>query len=429
MILNKFRFLKSFTVLAVSSLMLMGVIVFSEEVGVKNYNPSISFTKWEETRAIWIDKKDYLKGQDYLKKLLDDLKAANFNVVYVCSQFGGYVAYPNSEYFPQHPEYKAYDALQFMTEEAHKRGLKIGSWTEYGFYTYHTPDATKDKSMGPTLDKHPDWVSIDRNGMKYIHNVQWGDFYALCPVNPGSQDLLINLYCEMIKKYNFDGIDLDRIRFGNVDFCYCPYCKETFKKETGLELDKISKDSEEYKKVTQWRKDKLTDFVRRLSEKLRATKQNIEITSAVASPESIDVYCQDWTKWAEMGYIDALSPMLYGANIEPAVKQCLELVGNEYPMFYGISCDENPPDMVVKQINFLRSIKTKGITFWYAGKVSDDLPVLKAGVFKDTIPPYKFKGIKAKAKPSKELEQKAQEQKGLEPGQIQKSTEPGQKTK
>jgi len=417
---NRKNLFRNFKVSFFSGLMLLCAIVFAEELVKKNDNPLTPFNKGEETRAIWIDKKDYLKGQDYLKKLLDDLKDANFNVVYVCSQFGGYVAYPNSAYLPQHPEYKAYDALQFMTEEAHKRGLKIGSWVEYGFYTYHTPDATKDKSMGPTLDKHPDWVSINRDGMKYIHNKDWGDFYALCPVNPGSQDSLINLYCEMIKKYNFDGIDLDRIRFGNVDFCYCPYCKETFKKETGLELDKISKDSEEYKKVTQWRKDKLTDFVRRLSEKLRTTKQNIEITSAVASPESIDVYCQDWSKWAEMGYIDALAPMLYGSNIESAVRQSIELIGNEYPMFYGISCDENPPDMVVKQINFLRSIKTKGITFWYAGKVSDDLPVLKAGVFKDTIPPYKFKGIKAKAKPSKELEQKAQEQKGLEPGQKMK---------
>ena len=76
--------------------------------------------------------------------------------------------------------------------------------------------------------------TIDAKGNKYLHNPTLGDFYTLCPSNPRSHEILGQLMVEMVTKYPVDAMHLDRIRYPEAHFCYCPYCKEHFPKETGV---------------------------------------------------------------------------------------------------------------------------------------------------------------------------------------------------
>ena len=140
-----------------------------------------------EERGIWLDKSDMFKPKDQVAKLFDDLQAANFTTVYVNTQFKGGVAYPGSAFLPLAEQAKSFegDALAWCIEELHRRKMRAEAWVEYGFYSYHTLDATKDKSQGAVLDMHPEWCALDEEGNRYIHIPNGGTSSPSAPPSPG----------------------------------------------------------------------------------------------------------------------------------------------------------------------------------------------------------------------------------------------------
>src|SRR5688572_5244566 len=191
----------------------------------RQLDPKLQFTHPPvESRGVWIPSNDLLGPRDVLLKKLDRLKAANFNTVMIDCWFRGCTAYPGSEVAPQYPKFDGADVFAIALDEAKHRGLRVEAWVSYGFYAYFTPDASKDKSMGAILDKHPELAAVDAKGQKRIHR-SFGDFYSMCPANPESHKILGRLIQDVLAKYPVDGIHLDRIRFPEADFCFCDYCK------------------------------------------------------------------------------------------------------------------------------------------------------------------------------------------------------------
>ncbi len=346
-----------------------------------------------ETRGVWVDKSDVYKGKDYLIEMFDKITSANLNAVYLPTQYKSSVIYPNSKYLPQDEAAKKIDPeiLQWMIDEARKRHLFIEAWPEYGFYAYHTPDATKDPSKGALLDKDPELAAIDINGTPYLHNEQWGDFYSLCPSNPKSHEIMIGLYIEMISRYPFDGIDLDRIRYPTKDFCFCPYCKEHFNADTGFELTADTLKKEEIlDKFYEWRKEQLNTFMRKLHKEIREARPEILISSAVWTPDQVDEKGQDWETWLKEGYIDVAIPMMYWKNIEPGVTESIKLVEDPRRVVCGISAEANSSEILANQIELCREQGTGGVIIWYLGKLGDDLDFLRTGVFRDRTCPFTY---------------------------------------
>ncbi|MCD6386551.1 family 10 glycosylhydrolase [Candidatus Sumerlaeota bacterium] len=360
-----------------------------------------------ETRGVWVDKSDVHKGKKYLTEMLDRITAANFNAIYVATLYKGYVIYPESKYLPQDPEVKKFEIeiygtvakleekkidrsmIKWIIDEAHKRHLFVEAWPEYGFYSYHTPNAKADKSRGVLLDKHPELTAIDINGQPYLHNPKWGDFYSLCPSNPESHEILINILVETITRYNFDGLNLDRIRYPTKDFCFCAYCKEHFKQDTGFELTKANlQKSEVQRAFYEWRKTQLNQFMEKLYKRVRQVRPDILISADVWVPEQIDEKGQDWPTWLNKGYIDVVIPMMYWANIEGSVNASLRLVSDSHRLLCGISAEVNSSQALAEQIHLARKKKTGGVVIWYLGKVGDDLEFLKSSVFKYPARPF-----------------------------------------
>ena len=335
-----------------------------------------------ETRGIWVDKRQLLEGEEYIEDLFAKLKEANFNAVNLCTYFQGHVIYPDSEFLLQHPEYTEKDYLDMAINLARKYDLEVYAWMEWGFYGYHAPDITKSDTLGPIFDKHPNWLSIDRHGNYFIRNPQWGDFVPMSPVNYDAQDFLIDIHVETIKKYPFDGIDLDRIRYGTGDFCFSDPVRILFLRDTGIDIREMEKGSAEEALFTEWKQAKLNFFVEKLATALRDTRPDIRITSAVAPPYRIDELGQDWPTWAEYGWVDGLSPMLYGRDIGDQAERAQDLVPENFAMLYGLSCD-NEPEVLEQQIRKVRELGAKGVVLWYAGTVEKHLDHLKNTVFSE----------------------------------------------
>lgn len=345
---------------------------------------SYSKNTQKKVLAVWFDKSELALGKDSICNLLDKLATAHINQINVNCYFRGYVSYPDSKYLPQYPDFVGSDPIKLVIEEAHKRNMKVFAWIEYGFYAYWTPDATTSDTKGIVLDAHPDWASIGKDGSQYLHHTAWGDFYLLCPNNPNAQNFLIDLLIEMITKYDFDGVDLDRIRFASKNHCYCQTCQNEFEKLFNLKLSRINHKSKDYQKVIAFRKYTLTKFMDKLSFSLRRIKPNIIISSAVVHPDTIDEFGQDWVEWLKLGYLDACAPMLYQKKIDAPVNKIISLTENKYPIYFGIACDSNSPEVVKEQIELLYQLEKenkldfRGLTFWYAGAIKDDLPVISS---------------------------------------------------
>ncbi|MCX7626182.1 MAG: family 10 glycosylhydrolase, partial [Candidatus Sumerlaeaceae bacterium] len=241
-----------------------------------------------EFRGIWLPGRDILVSTDSLMRKLDNLARANFNAVFPDAYFRGYVIYPNSKYLPQLPEAKSTDPLAVIVQEAHRRGLQVHAWLEYGFYAYHTPDATKNASMGPWLDAHPELLSVNAKGERYIHNPAWGDFYSMCPSNPRCHELIANIAAEILERYPVEGINLDRIRYAGETYCYCNYCKEHFKKDTGIDLVAFAKGSQEEKRFLEWKRAQLVKAVETIRKRVKGVRPNVILTSYVVPPAEKD---------------------------------------------------------------------------------------------------------------------------------------------
>jgi uncharacterized lipoprotein YddW (UPF0748 family) len=338
-----------------------------------------------EIRGVWMAPKEMLLPRGQILRKLDQLKAANFNAVLIDAYFRGYVAWPGSGILPQYPEFKGEDPIAFLIDACHQRGLQAHLWMEYGFYAYFTPDATKDKSMGKFLDDDEDLLSIDADGHKFVHR-SFGDFYSLCPSNPDSHDLLAKLCAEAVTRYpQIDGLNLDRIRYSGPDYCYCDYCKEHFRADSGIELKKFAPGSAEAEKFLQWKREQTAKAVQHIVKAVRderADLADLPITSYVVGPSEMNNMAQGWDLWANRGLLDAVAVSMYGADIRPALSRATELLhGDTRRLVAAISCEQKTP-VYVTNIEVSRGGHAIGQFTWHLGELGDDdVDSLKAGPY------------------------------------------------
>ncbi|MGC8842066.1 MAG: glycoside hydrolase family 10 protein [Candidatus Sumerlaeaceae bacterium] len=334
-----------------------------------------------EFRGIWLPGKELLATTEAIARKLDAIARANFNAVLPDAYFQGYVIYPNSNYLPQLPAARGGDPLRSFIEKAHKRGLEVHVWLEYGFYAYHTPDATKDPSKGPWLDAHPELQSVSAKGDLYVHNPAWGDFYSMCPSNPRCHELIANIAAEILERYPVEGINLDRIRYAGESFCYCDYCKKHFKEDTGIELVEFKKGSQGEKKFLEWKRQQLVKALETIRKRVKSARPEAVLTSYVVPPAEKDNKAQPWDLWAKERLLDAIAVSMYGRSIVADAERAVKILGNDKDVLLAaISC-EVPSSAYLENIEKARRYAPLGQITWYSGQVDDDLEGLLSGPY------------------------------------------------
>ncbi len=201
------------------------------------------------------------------------------------------------------PPFPAYDPLEFMVEEAHKRNMELHAW----FNPFRALTDAK-KNPNPAnhyTKKHPDWL-VTHGGKGYLN-----------PGLPEAREYVIKVIMDVVKRYDIDGVHID-------DYFY-PYTIP------GVEFN----DAAAYQKYKQhftnrgdWRRNNVNLFVSTLSANIRTTKPHIKFgispfgvwrnasqdpagSATRAGQTCYDDLCSDVTLWAEKGWIDYLAPQLY----------------------------------------------------------------------------------------------------------------------
>lgn len=347
-----------------------------------------------EGRALWLDRGTIVavKAPESMKKLFDKIEEAGINVVYLETINAGFPIYPSS-LTEQNPLTKGYDPLKNAVEEAHSRNIELHAWAWIFAVgnTRHNVLINKPKSYsGPVITNNfYDGAMLGPNGnlLPYNQTEYWLD-----PANPSARQYLKNILTEIVTKYNVDGIQLDYIRYPfqsrsnlmGFDFIG----KELFQKETGYNLDKL--DNETYQIWTDWKKKKISSFVKNISETLRTLKPGIQISAAVYAGDRrkrLSTIQQDWELWIEKGWIDTLSPMSYATNTE----RLTELAGyvknaskNKALVYPGLAIRQLDTASFLEQLDTVRSLGMVGNTIFAMAHLNNDkLGILETGPYRN----------------------------------------------
>lgn len=259
--------------------------------------------------------------------------------------------------------------------------MRAEAWMEYGLYAYWTPSAREDESRGAILDSEPELLSIDADGNEYLHNPNWGDFYALCPTQTRTHELLERLTLEHLERLPFDGINFDRFRFTEADYCFCPACHAAFEEEFGMALRQFDDGTDEAATRDRWRKDQINAMVARISASVRTQFPGKTLTAAVVPPYMLDDKGQDWATWIRNGDVDVVMPMLYLPDVTSEIEATNRFLGERADrVVYGLDAGLGR-DVLFGQIEQLREAPGVGFAIWYSGSIEPLLDELGAGLF------------------------------------------------
>lgn len=344
-----------------------------------------------EVRGVWHRPHEHSDAEVLatVKRFLD----AGFNLMLIETNYEGYANAQKCvhDFLPIRKGYEdGFDVIEAFIRIGKVHGMKIHAWYEDFFFGV--------KGEGcPMAELHPEWMARRKDG-GMLHDA-FDDFYFLNPAIDEVQELLLSLCKELLDQYDFDGLQLDYIRYPVIHGLdrsagFDPVTKQLFLADTGIDIDTIvSMDSDEWKEFTTWRAAKVTSYVSKVYDLIGEYRKNgreIQLTTAVfGNPdEAIRLKCQDWRYWVKQGWLDAIFPMAYLNDAEDVGSEVAYMVKNygEAPNISGIAPMYNHLPVIesTKQVEECRKAGASGVAFFATSSCTDEqLERLKIGVFRN----------------------------------------------
>ncbi len=334
---------------------------------VPNAPPPATATR-PEIRGVWLTTTDtrMLRDRPSLSQAMQTLANLNFNTVYPVIWNSGYVTYPsavaqrhNIQPFVIRGIQDNYDILAEVINQAHCQGLLAIPWFEFGFMAPETSELVL---------QHPDWLTQRRDGTKTWVGAA-GEVVWLNPFHPEVQKFITDLVLEVVTQYDGDGIQFDDHMSLPNEFGYDPYTLALYKQET-------KKDAPPHPQATdwvKWRADKITAFMKRLEQAVKARKPNaIFSVSPNPYPSAYNSALQDWVAWIEQGIVDELIVQVYRPTLDAFVQQIarpeLQAAKAKIPtavgVLSGLRTNRTPIDLVQAKVTAAQT-DGLGVAFFF----------------------------------------------------------------
>ena len=169
-----------------------------------------------------------------------------------------------------------------MIKSNNNSNLKIHAWIN----VYYLWSSTKPPIQSNHLIlNNPDWIARTKedNYIKdevYLRNknrfIIDGEGFYCAPTNPAVNRYLISVVDELSKKYNLDGIHYDYIRFHNSRYGFNEVGLLDFNRKN---IDKFNTNEEVV--FSEFKRNSITNFVKKASDKIRSNSNEIIISAAV----------------------------------------------------------------------------------------------------------------------------------------------------
>ena len=342
-----------------------------------------------ELRGVWVAR-DGLTSRSKIVQTLDQLAAANVNLVCVNVWSRGYTIHPSDVLFAacgvqQDPDYVGRDPLQEFIVEAHLRGIEVEAWFEYGFMFGWSGWYAGPTGIGPVLTANPTWIGRDVNGNSQVSDGGTGFFTWASHECPAVRQFLIDLCVEVADRYDVDGVQFDRCRYPSTSWGYDTWTTSAYQQATGQSAPTSNVNNAQWKR---WRADRLIAWHADFYNAVKARRPGLRITDApTVMPGAYDNFLQDWPQWVATGSLDLVYPQVYRTTASSYVttldQQLAYLTtAQRQKVAPGVrAITGTPTNEVLAMVAADRARNLPGHVFWYAEGLYDDLPSLTTQYF------------------------------------------------
>ncbi|MGH7764563.1 MAG: glycoside hydrolase family 10 protein [Candidatus Dormibacteraceae bacterium] len=261
-------------------------------------------------RAIWVDAfHDGIKSPAQVEKLVADAHRANLNALFVQVRKAG-DAYFNRSDEPRAKDITgpaSFDPLGYVIRLAHASvpRIEVHAWVN----TFFVGQPSR-----VYLQQGDPWGNRTADGTT-------GGF--LDPGVPEVQIYTHQVLMDLARNYDIDGIHLDFVRYPDATWGYSPLSISLYMLQNGLSAPPSPSDPQ----WQDWRRARVTAFVRDLHDDLQIEKPSVKLSGALicyggaplsaAGWTNTSAYTsvfQDWRTWLVKGYLDFGVPMNYDSD-------------------------------------------------------------------------------------------------------------------
>lgn len=380
----------------------------------------------KEARAVWYSRFEYCGAtrtydqdsiRQHITQVINKAADANFNIILFQIRGNG-DAYYRSDIEPwgEHltgelGKDPGWDPLEFAIEQAHSRGLELHAWVNT-FPVWRGTTPPKETTPPSPYLAHPEWLVCDSSGTPQPLS---SHYVSLSPGIPQVHDYLINLALDIIKRYDIDGIHFDYIRYpeGSVDN---GYSHDSISVKRFNDREKCNPFDMDW---ADWQREQLNQFVYKMYNAVHKEDPAIKMSAATIGSYDEGAWTayhavfQDGRRWAELGKVDYLAPMIYWERTHPTqpfMKRSFEWRNNAYDRYcfpglgsYRYNTDKKPHtwDETLGQIHELRENHFDGLVFFDAGSLEkhwDELGIMEFST-PSNIPPMPWLDVPPPATP------------------------------
>jgi uncharacterized lipoprotein YddW (UPF0748 family) len=291
--------------------------------------PAVAATTQEQPqqqmRAFWVDAYHVgFRTPQQIDKLVADVQRGGMNTIIMQVRQHGDAWYnrriepraANPNLLPA----DQFDPLDYMIQRAHSAGIQVHAWLVLSVtcrssdWLWQHPEHVC-TSHGPLVGGAERWTTATFDG-RQVGDLDFG--------HPSAVNYLERIVTQLLIDYPaLDGLHWDYVRYSGVEYGYNEISLQLFRQANGLPADyrPDPRDSA----WSQWRRDRLTETVRRLYIRAKAVKPTIQISAATITWGGLGSYgpndwwrssaysavFQDWKAWLQEGIIDIAMPMHY----------------------------------------------------------------------------------------------------------------------
>jgi len=279
----------------------------------------------EQMRAFWVAAHhNGFRNHPQVDELIENVERANANTVIVQMRRHGDSWYTRSIEPRAADRFLApaeeFDALDYLIAKGHAHGIQVHAWLVVTV-------VCRDKDPlrghpghvcthhGPHVPDPERWTTATYGGAQ-VGDLDFGHPAAINHMESVVENLLHN-YPDL------DGIHFDFIRYTERDYGYNRVSVDRFNRAHNLPPDNWPAPNDPA--WSQWRRDRMTELMRRLYIRSKAIKPHIQMSVAAITWGGLGTYSandwpnsvaysrvfQDWRAWLEEGIIDFALPMHY----------------------------------------------------------------------------------------------------------------------
>jgi len=362
-------------------------------------------TEAPETRALWVVRTT-MSSPDSVRELVRRAKENGFTDLIVQVRGRGDAYYessiePRAEAITRQA---GFDPLALTIEEAHREGIKVHAWINI----YLVADLESlPVSRDHPIYRHPEWLMVPRGIATELYGVPPDsgayldriiEFSRLnrneleglfvSPAHPGVKDNLFDIWMDIARRYEVDGLHFDYVRYPNPHYDYSRISIDRFR----LEVEKKLTPRERRALIAEFRRDPLlyirrfpvayaefqraqvTELVSRIYNGVKSVKPNAIISAAVFANEEDAARSrfQEWREWLRMGWLDVVCPMAYTPDTEAFRKQLLTAMNlaSGKRVWGGIGAYKQTAESAIEKIRVAREVGAQGfILFSYDSSI------------------------------------------------------------